>query len=93
MGADYPELYPRSLEDAGQLGELERWRESHKRNVACALAIEEAIRQGFDGMHADSPHSKPKKRQKGLQWRKKFAIIPHRNMEKGVDKRADLCYP
>ena len=44
-------LYPYSFGDAKSRGELDLWRESHKANVACKDAIEEAIRQNFDGMH------------------------------------------
>ena len=44
-------LYPHSAEDARSRGELERWRASFRENCACAAAIDEAIRAGFDGMH------------------------------------------
>ena len=50
---DYPYLYLGSLREAKQYGEAPRWMESHKQNVACKEAIEEAIRNGFDGMHLD----------------------------------------
>ena len=46
----YP-VYPYSFSEAKRLNELDQWKESHKENVACKNAIEEAIRQGFDGMH------------------------------------------
>lgn len=44
-------LYIYSAAEAKRSGELELWRESHKENCKCARAIEDAIRQGFDGMH------------------------------------------
>ena len=50
---EYPRLYPYSFSEAKRLGELKDWRESHKENIACKTAIEDAIRNGFDGMHLD----------------------------------------
>lgn len=44
-------LYPYSAADARERNELPLWRESHKANIACRNAIEDAIRQNFDGMH------------------------------------------
>lgn len=44
-------LYPYSVDEAKRNNELERWRSSHKANIACKKAIEEAIRRDFDGMH------------------------------------------
>ena len=44
-------LYPYSAQEASRRNEISLWRESHKANIACREAIEEAIRQGFDGMH------------------------------------------
>ena len=46
-------LYPYSSAVARERDELPLWRESHKANIACRDAIEEAIRQNFDGMHLD----------------------------------------
>lgn len=46
-------LYPYSAEEAGRRNELSLWRASHKENVACKLAIEEAVRQHYDGAHLD----------------------------------------
>ena len=46
-------LYPYSAAEARERNELSLWRESHKANIACRNAIEEAIRQNFDGMHLD----------------------------------------
>ena len=46
-------LYPYSSAEARDRNELPLWRESHKANIACRNAIEDAIRQSFDGMHLD----------------------------------------
>ena len=46
-------LYPYSSAEARERDELSLWRESHKANIACRNAIEDAIRQSFDGMHLD----------------------------------------
>lgn len=51
MRADHPYLYPYSATEAGRRNELTLWRESHRANIACKKAIEDAIRQSFDGMH------------------------------------------
>ena len=44
-------LYPYSDAEARKRNELSLWRESHKTNIACRGAIEDAIRQNFDGMY------------------------------------------
>ena len=44
-------LYPYSAKEARERNELSLWRESHKANIACRNAIEDAIRQNFDGMN------------------------------------------
>ncbi|MDD3227653.1 MAG: DUF3849 domain-containing protein [Oscillospiraceae bacterium] len=44
-------VYPYSFAEAKRLDELDRWKESHKENISCKKSIEEAIRNGFDGMH------------------------------------------
>lgn len=54
MADKFSYLYPYSREEAKRLNELSLWRESHKENVACKNAIEEAIRQSFDGMHLNA---------------------------------------
>ena len=51
MKDNFPYLYPYSLHDAKQRDELGLWRESHRENIACKKAIEDAIRRDFDGMH------------------------------------------
>ena len=53
MASDFLSIYPYSFHEAKQRSELPRWKESHKENVACKNAIEEAIRSDFDGMHLD----------------------------------------
>ena len=44
-------LYPYSAAEANKRNEMALWRESHKANIACRNAIEETIRQNFDGMN------------------------------------------
>ena len=44
-------LYPYSAQEARTRNQLPMWRESYHANVACRNAIEETIRQNFDGMH------------------------------------------
>ena len=48
---DTTRLYRHSSQEARELDELDLWRESYKANCACCAAIEETIRNGFDGMH------------------------------------------
>lgn len=48
---EYPYLYMNSAAEAKRYDELALWRESHRANVACKKAIEDAIRRDFDGMH------------------------------------------
>ena len=47
-------LYPYSAQEARIRNQLPMWRESYRANVACRNAIEETIRQNFDGMPAPS---------------------------------------
>ena len=49
MNETYP--YPYSAAEARKRNELSLWRESHRANIACRDAIENAIRQNFDGMN------------------------------------------
>ena len=51
MKDNFPYLYPYSRQDAERQGELDLWRESHRENIACKKAIEDAIRRDFDGMY------------------------------------------
>ena len=44
-------LYTDDLDAARREGDIALWRASHQANIACKKAIEESIRQGFDGMH------------------------------------------
>ena len=46
-------LYPYSAKEARERNELSLWRESHRANIACREAIEDAIRRNFDGMNLD----------------------------------------
>lgn len=52
--AEVSHVYPYSCEEAKRLDQLTQWRESHKENITCKNAIEEAIRRDFDGMHLDT---------------------------------------
>lgn len=47
----YPYLYLGSLQEARNYGDIDLWKESFQANVRCARAIEETIRDSFDGMH------------------------------------------
>ena len=52
-------LYPWTAEEARREGEIKIWRASHKANIACRDAIEEAIRHNFDGMHLKEDSLQP----------------------------------
>ncbi len=54
MDEGFHSVYPYSCEEAKRLDQLTQWRESRKENIACKNAIENAIRQNFDGMHLDA---------------------------------------
>ena len=47
-------LYPYSAGEAKDRGELALWRASHQANISCKRAIEESIRQNFDGMRLNN---------------------------------------
>ena len=51
MTKDHEYLYPYSAQEAKRRNQLPMWRESYHANVACRKAIEETVRQNFDGMH------------------------------------------
>lgn len=46
-------LYRGPAQEARSRDELSLWRESHRANIACRGAIEETIRQHFDGLNLD----------------------------------------
>ena len=48
---DFPPLYPYDLSYAMDHGEADAYLDSRKLNLECKRAIEETIRQNFDGMH------------------------------------------
>lgn len=58
MGTKFPEIYPYSFTEAKRLNQLNDWKASHKENVACKDAIEEAIRNSFDGMRLNQDCAK-----------------------------------
>lgn len=45
--ADFVMLYRESLDTARHFAEVDKWRASHKANVECVKAIEEAIHKGY----------------------------------------------
>lgn len=47
MGGKY--VYPFSAEFARSNSELDLWRENHRQNIACKKAIEQVIKEEFDG--------------------------------------------
>ncbi len=47
-------LYRKPIEEAREAGELKLWKDSFHENVLCRIAIENEIRQHFDGMYLDS---------------------------------------
>jgi len=49
MATEFPYVYPYSSEEARRLNRLPMWRESHKANIACKNAIEQAVRRDYDG--------------------------------------------
>ena len=52
-------LYPYAAATARERDELPLWRESHWANIACRDAIEDTIRQNFDGMYLETDCLKP----------------------------------
>lgn len=52
-------IYPYSIKEARQRGELALWRESYSANISCKGTIEQAIRRNFDGMHLNPDCVKP----------------------------------
>lgn len=51
MNCEWNEPYPYSAQEARERNELDIWRQSFRTNCACAEAIEQAIRQDFDGLY------------------------------------------
>ena len=49
--AEHKELYLWSAREAASNEEMDKWQRSHDENCRCARAIEEGIRQNFDGTH------------------------------------------
>lgn len=46
-------LYTGTSEEARNNGQLQEWRDSFHANIQCKIAIENEIRQSFDGMYLD----------------------------------------
>lgn len=50
----YPPLYRYSLKEAVAWQEKDKWRKSYEENVACAIGIQKAIADNYDGERLDS---------------------------------------
>ena len=55
----YPAFYGHTLSYAAEHGEVDRYMKSHKFDRECKEAVEETIRQNFDGMHLKHDIVKP----------------------------------
>lgn len=53
MRTDHLDVYPYSAAEAQRHGETDIWRNSFIENISCKAGIEDAIRNGFDGMHLE----------------------------------------
>lgn len=51
---DYIHFYRYSLDNARHCNEVELWRNSHKANMDCAVAIKNAIGDNFNDNHFNS---------------------------------------
>lgn len=60
-------VYPYSFEEAKRLGEIAEWRKSFKLNQECSAAIDNAVRETFDGMHLDSDIAQNACREFGIE--------------------------
>lgn len=78
-------LYPYSAKEARKRNELSCWRDSFHANIACKVAIEEAIRQGFDGMHLDEASAKAVLSEFG--YKRTAFVLAATLKEKGWDDR------
>ncbi len=81
-------VYCRPIEEARERGEIPLWRESFKANIACKEAIEEAIRQNFDGMHLNEGCLEPVMQEFG--FRRVGWVLCHTILEKDWDTRFSL---
>ncbi len=62
-----PDFYGHTLRYAADHGEVDKYMESHKFDRECKEAIEETIRQNFDGMHLNHDIVKPLTEQYGSE--------------------------
>lgn len=62
-----PDFYGHTLRYAADHGEVDKYMESHKFDRECKEAIEETIRQNFDGMHLNRDIVKPLAEQYGSE--------------------------
>ena len=81
-------LYPYSAEEARRRNELSLWRASHQANIACKQAIEENIRQNFDGMHLDDDCLRPVLEEFG--YKRTAWVLSNTLREKNWDGRFSL---
>ena len=63
----YPAVYGQTLSYAEEHGELGAYKASYKLNRECKEAVEETIRQSFDGMHLKNDIVKPLAEQYGYE--------------------------
>lgn len=63
----YPDFYEHTLRYAADHGEVDKYMESNKFDRECKKAIEETIRQNFDGMHLNHGIVKPLAEQYGSE--------------------------
>lgn len=51
MNKEFPQLYRHSLDEARHCNEIDEWRESHRANLDCVRAIENAINRDYSDNH------------------------------------------
>ncbi len=64
---NYPAVYEHSLKYAMEHGEVDQYMDSRKLDRECKKAVEETIRQNFDGMHLNDDIVKPLAEQYGSE--------------------------
>ena len=88
MSKDHEYLYPYSAQEAKKRNQLPMWRESYHANVACRNAIEETIRQNFDGMHLKKDCLEPVLAEYGYANREDLERnLPQSNKAENADMR------
>ena len=82
---NYPEFYGHTLSFAMEHGEVDKYIESHKLDRECKEAVEETIRQNFDGMYLKDDIVKPLAEQYGSE-RMAF-ILANTIQQESLDER------